>query len=663
MCGIAGSLVWGLHDPHAESRVSAMLATMQHRGPDGKGVVSKGPCTLGLCRLAIMDPNAPTKPYSNAEGSVWSVANAEIYNAPAIASVLRRAGHPLRSEVDTEVIPHLWQNDAPALLEALNGMFAIALWDDRRNTLMLARDRVGEKPLYYWHGKNQLVFASEIRALLAHPSVPNALDPVALNRFFLHGFFPAPYSPFSVIRKLPAGHFLLARKGHVSIHTYWDQASYFTPSYHRSERELVSELDRRLSTAVERRRRSDTEVGVFLSGGIDSSAVLAHLSEQVGPGVPVFSLGHTDRSFDESSDARQTAAAFNAEFHQLILAEKDLEEGLQRVAAGFDEPLADASIIPTHLLSLYAHKHVKVVLSGEGADELFGGYPTYIGHQATRLLRHIPRSLRQSLMRLTSALTPVSMGNVGFDYLMQRFMTASDRPLIERHHVWFGILDPAKDCIFSTKINQLLGHDDAFASARQKLMDRDLPDDLARALYSDFTMYLQDGLLTKVDRATMLTSLEARAPFLDHELCEFVAGIPSRHKLNGITTKSILRKCLKQRLPKEVLARRKRGFNIPFSRWLLHGLGRQLESRFATERVEARGLFDPLKIQALLNAHLTRRSDHRKPLFALLIFDLWCDRMFGEGASVPVTQSELTRYEPTLIDLQRPDVPLVPLES
>jgi asparagine synthase (glutamine-hydrolysing) len=447
------------------------------------------------------------------------------------------------------------------------------------------------------------------------------------------------------VRKLPAGHLLVAENCRLSIRQYWDLADHFgQPELaRRSTADLADELDHRIGTAVRRRSRSDVPFGIFLSGGIDSSTVLAHVAEQQGAGVPVFSIGHTDANFDEASMAEVTARHFKAEFNQLILDESHLADGLHRVASGLGEPLGDASTIPSHLLALLAREKVKVILSGEGADELFAGYPTYIGNRVAEIYNRIPRPITRAAVAAALKLTPVSMGNIAFDYLLSRFVAAAEQDLVERHHTWFGSYSPAmQEEVLAPRVAAALAGDDPFGSARQQLEGRSFPDDLSKLLYMDFTMYLQDDLLTKVDRATMLASLEARAPFLDHELAEFVAGLPSRHKLRGFTTKDILRRTVKKRLPADILKRRKRGFNIPFSKWLLHGLGDELKRRFEVERVEARGLFNPVGIANLVHEHLSQEADHRKPLFTLLAFDLWCDGVFGEGVRVPLAETSET---------------------
>lgn len=618
-----------------------MTETLGHRGPDGVGSVEKDDCALGFCRLAIMDPDGPSQPYSNEDRSVWCLANAEIYNANELRADLAARGHRFHTGVDTEVLPHLYEEHGEELVEKLNGMFALAVWDSRRNRLLLARDRAGEKPLFYWQSDGgELVFASELRALAVHPDIPRTVDAVALRRYLQHDYFPAPLTPIAGIRKLPAGHLLTAENGQATVRCYWDLADYYGNEdlARRSSADLTEELDHLLARAVERRSRSDVPIGVFLSGGIDSSTVLAYLAEQVGPGVPAFSLGHTDQSFDESRFARETAEFLGADFEQLVLSEEDLGEGLKLVGEGFDEPLGDASIIPTHLLARHARKKVKVVLSGEGADELFAGYPTYLGHKVVAGYRKLPARLRKALVRSALGLMPVKGGNVGPGYLLERFALAAEKDLVERHHTWFGSVNPElQQQLLSRRFLEGLASDDPLNSARERVAGREFPDDLSLVLYTDFTMYLQDDLLTKVDRATMLASLEARAPFLDHDLAEFVAGLPSHQKLSGLTTKAILRRAVRKRLPKEVLSRRKRGFNIPFSRWVLHGLGADLRERFSRERVEARGLLSPEGVQRLLEDHLASRADHRKPLFNLLALDLWCDRVFGVGAEVPLS--------------------------
>ncbi len=643
MCGLAGMVGRLPRDPTRDEAVRRMTATLVHRGPDGEGFASLDGCTLGFRRLAIVDLAAASPPFPNEDRTVWTVCNGEIYNSAELEERLKSRGHRFRTGVDTEVLPHLYEEHGPDLVDHLDGMFAFAIWDARSRTLLLGRDRAGEKPLFYWQGPDEIVFASELRALLAHPAVPREVDPVALRRYLLHDFFPAPWTPIRDILKLPAAHVLVVRDGKLTLRRYWDLAEHFRPESPRpaSIADAAREVDERIALAVRRRKRADVPVGVFLSGGIDSSTILSHLAEQNGPGVPVFAVGHKEPSFDEARFARETARYFRADYHELALDESDLDDGLRRVAAEFDEPLGDASIIPTHLLSAFSRRTIKVVLSGEGADELFAGYPTYAGDRLAEAYRALPSLARRAIEATARNLFPASMGNVGLDYLLSRFFSGAALPRLERHHTWFGSFPPERQArLFAPRVLDALLGDDPFASARQRLAGKTLPGGLSELLYTDFTMYLQDDLLTKVDRATMLASLEARAPFLDHELAEFVAGLPARWKLDGFTTKAILRRAVRHRIPSDILKRRKRGFNIPFSRWLLRGLGERLRERFSEERVRARGLFLPEGVGSLLDEHLARRADHRKPLFTLLAFDLWCDRTFGEGARIPLAEGK-----------------------
>jgi asparagine synthase (glutamine-hydrolysing) len=639
MCGLVGILGSKVPDEERRELVHAMAATMAHRGPDGEGYVALDDCALGFRRLAIIDVDAESPPFPNEDRSIWSICNGQIYNAPDLFAGLQAKGHRFRTETDTEAIPHLYEEYGADLVEHLNGMFALAVWDESRQRLLLARDRAGEKPLFYWSDGSEFVFASDLRAFLVHPRIPKALDPVALRRYLTHDYFPAPLSPLQGVRKLPAGHLMVVEDCRITIRQYWDLADYFVQPElaRRRTDDLAEELDHLMGQAVRRRSRSDVPFGLFLSGGVDSSSVLSYLAEQQGDGVPVFSIGHTDRNFDEASMAEVTARHFKADFNQLILDEGHLADGLRRVGPGLGEPLGDASTIPSHLLALFAREKVKVILSGEGADELFAGYPTYIGNKIAEIYNRIPRPITNAAVKTALKLTPVSMGNIAFDYLLSRFVAAAEQDLVERHHTWFGSYSPEmQKTVLAPRVLETLAGDDPFATARARLEGKDLPDSLSKLLYMDFTMYLQDDLLTKVDRATMLASLEARAPFLDHDLSQFAAGLPSGLKLKGITTKDFLKKTLRERLPTDVITRRKRGFNIPFSKWLLHGLGDELKDRFSAQRVEARGLFNPAGITALLDEHLAEQADHRKPLFTLLAFDLWCDATFGEGVRVPL---------------------------
>jgi len=619
-----------------------MAATLYHRGPDGAGHAALPGCDLAFRRLAIVDVFAPAAPFSSEDGSIWSVCNGEIYNAGELRARLEASGHEFSTHVDTEVIPHLYEERGADLARDLDGMFAFAVWDQPRQRLTLGRDRAGEKPMFYWRGEDELVFASELRSILAHPGVRPSLDPVALRRYLLHDYFPAPLTPLQGVRKLPAAHVMSFESGTETLRRYWDLADHVdpVPRAPRGAAAAAERLDGLVAQAVASRAVSDGPVGVFLSGGLDSTLILAHLTAQRGRGVPVFTLGHADRAMDESCLARRTAEELGADYDELIVTAADLEEGLKQVGESMDEPLGDSSAIPTHLLAARARRKVKVVLSGEGGDELFAGYPTYPGARMARLYRRLPRGFRRGLNDRLRALVPPGNAGVGASYLFARFLRGAERSGVEGHHAWFGSFPPESHArLLAPDVARALVVDDPFTAARATVESRKFPDALAELLYTDFAMYLQDGLLTKLDRMTMLASLEARAPYLDHRLAEFAAGLPSNVKLRGLRTKWILRRAARGRVPRAVLSRRKRGFNIPYSRRLLDGLGLRLRDRFSEERVRARGLFSGAGIAALIDDHLARRADNRKPLYNLLALDLWCDRVWGEGAAIPLAAS------------------------
>lgn len=644
MCGISGLVPTGGPYVRRDDLIRRMAGVQRHRGPDGEGFEQRPGCELGFRRLAIMDAGAPALPFHNPEKTVWSVCNGEIYNAPELRKELQARGHVFHTNVDTEILPALYGELGAAMVDRLDGMFAMAVWDEREGALLLARDRTGEKPLFYCDTGRELVFASELRALWEHPDVPRRLDPVALRRYLVHGYFPAPLTPIAGVRKLPAAHTLMLRDGRIEIERYWDLAdSYAAPRLAGGLRSMAGRLDEELSEATRRRLRSDVPLGVLLSGGVDSSTLLAHATDHLGRGIPVFALGHEDLDFDESRFAKRTAAHFDAEYHELILGHADLDAGLKKIAADFDEPLADASTIPTYLISEFARQHVKVVLSGDGGDELFGGYPTYLGNSAARLVGPLPPSVRHGLTGLVNGFAGNRQGNVSFEWMFKRFMAAVALDPIERHHTWFGCFPPpSHPRILAPEVMDALRDDDPFASARDCVGERRFPDTLSKLLYTDFCMYLQDDLLTKVDRASMLASLEARGPFLDHRLAEFAARIPASMKVRGWSTKVILKRAGRHRLPRQVLTRRKRGFNIPFSRWLSARLGERVRTRFSPERLAHRGLFNADGIPSMIREHLDGEVDHGKALFAVLALDLWCDRVFGDNARLELGSNPVT---------------------
>jgi asparagine synthase (glutamine-hydrolysing) len=654
MCGIVGVADFRGGSGPDPGLLATMTDTLAHRGPDGRMVLrlddGGGPrLTFGFRRLSIIDLGAGARAYSDESGRIRAICNGEIYNWPELERDLRARGHRFETRCDTEVLPHLYEEHGLDFVTRLNGMFAFAIFDARAERLVLGRDRAGEKPLYYVDRPGELLFGSEIKALLAHPDVSRARDLEGLTRYLLYGYFPAPWTPFKDIRKLPAGHLLIAERGRVRLEPYWSPARFFPAAAGAvgagaaapasatggpREREAAAEVRRLLREGVELRLRADVPVGVFFSGGVDSSAIAALAVEVQGKPVQTFSLGFEDGDFDESGYARRAAERLGTDHHETIVGERDLVGALFAVARILDEPLADASVLPTWLLSRFARRHVKVTLGGEGGDELFAGYPTYLGDRLARLYNRLPRAARGILRRLVEA-APPGFSNVGVEYLLKKFVASADRPDDERHPIWFGAFPPERqrellsDAALAD-LDRLPGHD-PLREARAIRRSAGFRHPLDALLLTDFVLYLQDDLLTKIDRASMAASLEVRAPFLHHPLVEYVAGLPPGFKLRRHETKWILKRAMRESLTPEITGRRKRGFNIPLARLLLGPLEPLLERAFEPERLRREGLLRPEAVRALWEAHRTRRRDHGRLLWNLLMLQLWLSRHESGG--------------------------------
>jgi asparagine synthase (glutamine-hydrolysing) len=643
MCGIVGVATFragGRPDP---GLLASMAETLAHRGPDGACVVELGAdagpprLAFGFRRLSIIDLGVGARSYADESGRIRAICNGEIYNWPELEEDLVRRGHRFETRCDTEVIPHLYEEYGPRFVERLNGMFAFAIFDAGARRLLIGRDRAGEKPLYWAERDGTLLFASEIKALLAHPSVTREPDLEALTRYLLYGYFPAPHTPFRGIRKLPAGHLLVAEEGRVRIEPYWDLRAIVArgpAGPPPAEAEAASEVRRLLREAVMLRLRADVPVGVLFSGGVDSSSIAALAVDLHGKGVPTFSLGMTDEDFNEADYARRAAAHFGTEHHELVVGPDDLVGALHEVARVLDEPLADASVLPTYLLSRFTRGHVKVALGGEGGDELFAGYPTYLGDRLARAYRRLPRLLRAVLRRATESVPP-SFSNVGLEFLLKRFVASADLPDDVRHPIWFGAFPPDRQRTLLSDaaladLAQRPSHD-PLAEARAVRAGMTFRQPLDALLLTDFLMYLQDDLLTKVDRASMAASLEVRAPFLHHPLVEYVMTLPAGYKIRGATTKHLLKRAMADRLTPEITGRRKRGFNIPMARLLVGPLDGLLHRAFEPARLERGGLLRPEAVIGLWREHAARRRDNGRLLWNLLMLQLWHSRHFEGG--------------------------------
>src|SRR6478752_3066794 len=581
-----------------------MSDLLVHRGPDSAGEHVDGSVALAARRLSIIDLEHGDQPIANEDGSCVVVQNGEIYNYPELRRELERAGHELRTRCDTEALVHLYEEHGPAFAERLRGMFAAAIWDARRRRLVLARDRYGIKPLYYRHVGGELRFASELRAL---PRGEIDLD--ALEAFLAFNSIPAPYSIFRDVRKLPAGHVLVWEDGEISLERYARPRPAAEDELRTGdEAEIVEELRARLRDSVRAHLLSDVPVGVLLSGGVDSAVLAALAAQETPEPVHTFTIGFAERSFDERDDARLVAERYGTAQHELLL---------RALAEAFDEPFADSSALPTYLVSQLAAEHVKVALSGEGGDELFGGYYTYVADLTADRLAPLARAVRP----LVEAL-PASTRKASLDYKAKRFVRAAHLPPLERHHGW-------KEIFSAEARAELTGRHAAFDPVdvyRARYAETAGAPELARLQDVDFGVYLVDDLLVKTDRASMAHSLEARVPFLDPLVTNLAFALPTRLKVRGLAKKVLLRKAAEPLLPAEVVHGRKRGFSIPAAAWLRGELEPFARTTLSPENLQRQGFFQAQPVTRLIDEHVAGREDWSRQLWGLLAFTLWYER-------------------------------------
>ena len=589
-----------------------MSATLVHRGPDSEGTFAKGGVGLAARRLAIIDLEGGDQPIANEDGSCVVVQNGEIYNYPELRRELLHAGHELRTHCDTEALVHLYEEHGLDFARRLRGMFAVAIWDARARRLVLARDRYGIKPLYYRHVDGELAFASELRAL---PRGEIDLD--ALEAFLAFNSVPAPYSIFRDVRKLPAGHTLVWEDGRVTIDRFARPAPVELGDLREDdEAELVEELRARLRDSVRAHLLADVPVGVLLSGGVDSAALAAFAAQESSDRVRTFTIGFEERSFDERADARRVAERYDTDHHELLV-RPDPTILLPALADAFDEPFADSSALPTYLVSELAAEHVKVALSGEGGDELFGGYYTYAADLLADRFAPLARLARPAVERL-----PTSTSKASFDYKAKRFVRAAHLPPLERHHGWKEIFSPDARA-------DLTGRRSAFDPVdvyRARYDETAGADGLARLQDVDFGIYLVDDLLVKTDRASMAHSLEARVPFLDPAVTNLAFALPARHKVRGLSKKVLLRKAVAPLLPREVVHGRKRGFSIPAAAWLRGDLEPFARETLSAGTLRRQGFFRPETVSRLIDDHVAGVEDQSRRLWGLLAFTLWYER-------------------------------------
>lgn len=631
MCGIAGFAVdnaangWPEGAEGPEARLSGMCAAIRHRGPDDEGTYVGAGVALGMRRLSIIDLATGHQPIHNEDRTVWVVFNGEIYNYAALRSDLEGRGHRFYTASDTETIVHAYEEWGEAAFGRLRGMFAIAVWDTRERALLLARDRVGIKPLYYAVSGDRLAFGSEIKSILAGNDVAPALDVEALDHYLSFLYTPADASMFAGIRKLPPGHLLRWQHGTARVRRYWElPADELMPE---SEGAVVEELRAVLRDAVRSHLMSDVPLGAFLSGGVDSSLVVGLMSEASARPVKTFSIGFDDPRYDELEHARVVAKHFGTDHHEFVV-KPDALAILDQLVAHFDEPFADSSAIPTWYVSQLARRHVTVVLSGDGGDELFGGYDRYFPHPRVAAFdRWAPPGSRAVASR---AWPWLPHGMTGKNFL--RRVAGDDRA---RYLDQIGYFQPdEKQALLTRDVRHAIGDADAHERLGRHFARLHRLPWPGQMMHFDFETYLPEDILTKVDRMSMAHSIEARVPLLDNDVVDFAARVPASLKIRNGRRKHILKETAAGLLPAEILNRPKQGFAVPLGMWFREGLRDFFADVLLSPRTRQRGYFEPPFIERLIREHVTDRREHTLRLWALAVFEIW-HRQYMDAGTAP----------------------------
>ncbi|WP_435011539.1 asparagine synthase (glutamine-hydrolyzing) [Tundrisphaera lichenicola] len=633
MCGICGAAWTDPARAVGRDELAAMVARIEHRGPDDSGTRIDEHSALGFRRLSIVDLSGGHQPLSNEDGTVWTVFNGEIYNFPALRHRLEARGHTLRSSGDTEVLVHLYEDEGLSMFRLLRGMFALAIWDAPRHRLVLGRDRLGQKPLVYRHDSGRIAFASELKALMTLPEadLPRRLDPLALDRYLAYGYINHPSTILEGVYKLPPAHYAVWQEGHLELTRYWDPD--WDREIDRSPEEDAEELRATLDQAVREQMVADVPLGAFLSGGVDSSIIVGLMQRASDRPVKTFSIGFGDPAFDETRYAEMVAQAMGTEHHAFTV-EPRAWETLPALAEQFDEPFADSSALPTWHVARETRRHVTVALTGDAGDELFGGYDRYRAVALADRLDRLPAGLRGFLGGPLARAWPTSVRAKTRMRQVRRMLEGIDQGLEARYLRWVGMFDEtARASLYSDDFLEHLARSAArspdeadpasilaraFAVAPKR-------DPVTRASIVDLLTYLPGDLLVKVDLASMGHSLECRSPFLDHRVVELALAMPIRRKLRlrGGRSKVVLKEAFADLLPPEILRRRKMGFGVPIDRWFRGELKEELRAVLLDPVALNRGLFRPEAVEALIDEHVGSRRDHAYRLWSLLMLELW----------------------------------------
>lgn len=626
MCGIAG--IVDVDGRSVDRRLVQQLCNvLRHRGPDDEGYYVDGHVALGQQRLAIIDLSSGRQPMSNEDGTVWLTFNGEIYNFRQLRQGLEAAGHRFATRSDTEVIVHAYEEYGPDCVKRLRGMFAFALWDVRTKTLLLVRDRVGKKPLFYAEADGQFVFASELQGLLQHPGIAREVEWTALDDYLTYGYVPAPKTMFKGVWKLPPAHYLTLKaaggSADVRIERYWRLE--YGPKLTLNEEEAAEGLLEVLKEAVRLRLIADVPLGALLSGGTDSSLVVALMSELSDQRVKTFSIGFDDRKFDELRYARLVAERYGTDHHEFVV-RPDALEVLPTLVRHYGEPYADSSALPTYYVAQMTRQHVKVALNGDGGDECLAGYDRYLGMRIAERYARLPRLVRRLAIEPLGRLIPDSVPRRSRLHQAKRFLEVAGAPAPQRYLRWMRYLSPeTKAALYTPELRQDLAGYEAqrWLLGMWEEVARESPEPMDTAMAVDVQSYLPYDLLVKMDIATMANSLEARSPFLDHKVMEFCARLPAAYKLRGTTLKYLLKRAGRKLLPPEILHRRKMGFGVPVGDWMRGAWRPWVEDVLLSPQALKRGYFEPEALRQIVQAHLEGQQERSFAVWALLCLELW----------------------------------------
>ena len=626
MCGICGQLLLDDSKRASTARLRQMLAALTHRGPDDEGMFCQGPVGLGIRRLSIIDVAGGHQPIASEDGSKVVVCNGEIYNYRELRKDLQQRGHCFTTESDTEVIVHLYEEKGPRCVEELNGMFGFAVWDAAKQELCLARDRLGIKPLHYFVGGGMLLFASEIGALMTNEEVETTLDPEAIDDYLTYFYIPGTRSVYKSIRRIPSAHTVVWHKGESTATRYWrltfprGDAGKPKPLEHYAEG-----YREQLKRSVRLQLRSDVPLGIFLSGGLDSGSLVAAVAETTNQTFDTFTIGFDDPSYDETRIARSTAERYGTRHHEFRVSPKDMLQSADLIAH-FGEPFGPFTMVQVYLLSKYSRDRITVALAGDGGDELFGGYQTYVASRLARWYLCLPRVLRLKVVSRIAQLLPVSDRLLSLDFKIREFVRGAE--MFERggNMAWKVIFNDAeKEQLLNEEFRRSVAGRDPFEEIRAVQAFAD-GTDLQRAMYCDLSVFLTDSVLTQTDRMSMATSQEVRVPILDHEMVEFAATVPDNYKINKGRTKFLVRRAMKDWLPAEVIHKRKTGFTTPIPNWIRGELKEYVSDILSPSAIDRTGILNSAYVQRLLDEHVRGSADHARRIWAILNFMLWHER-------------------------------------